>query len=66
MGVGLLLLAGVGVWLLAEGLIYAAAPDLLRRLAALLESMSAEDIRAAGLWSAALGGIVIYVAFRLS
>lgn len=66
MSAGLLILAGVGVWLLAEGLMYAAAPDLLRRLARLLEDMSTESIRSAGLWSAALGALVLYAAFRFS
>ncbi len=61
-----ILFAGVGVWLLLEGALYAAFPDLLRRLGVLLSRLTSEEVRSAGLWSAALGAIILYIALRFS
>ncbi len=59
-----LLLAGLGLWLLIEGAIYAVAPDFMRRMAALLAAMSSKDIAVAGLGSAGLGAICMVIAVR--
>lgn len=66
MDAGAILLAGVGVWLLAEGLLYAGAPDLLRRLGVLLSRLTRDEVRSAGLWSAALGALILYAALRFT
>lgn len=66
MDAGTIILAGVGMWLLAEGLLYAGAPDLLRRLGVLLSRLTTEEVRSAGLWSAALGALILYIAVRFT
>jgi len=58
------LLAGIGVWLLAEGTMCALAPDFMRSLAARLASVPARDLVLAGLGAAALGALLVTIAVR--
>ncbi|MEQ9504912.1 MAG: DUF2065 family protein [Hyphomonas sp.] len=58
------LLAGIGVWLLAEGALCALAPDFMRQLAARLSALAPRDIALAGLGVAAIGALLVTIAVR--
>lgn len=60
-----LLLAAFGLWFVIEGLAYAAAPDAMKRFLEWAARMPVPDIRSAGVWTAALGGLMLYIATRL-
>lgn len=60
------LLAGLGLWFLLEGLIYAVAPDAMKRFGAWLAAMPEASIRQSGLLSMAMGGVLIYVMVRFT
>lgn len=59
-----IVLAGLGLWFLIEGLVYAAAPDMMRRFGALLANMPEAAIRQAGLLSVGLGLVLLYAMLR--
>ena len=59
-----IILAGIGVWFLLEGAIYAIAPDAMKRFGAWLTELPEGTIRQSGLWSMAIGGILLYVMVR--
>ncbi len=59
-----LILIGIGMWLLIEGAVYAAAPDFMQRLAEYLSRMPPREIALAGIGSAAIGAIFIVIAVR--
>lgn len=59
-------LAAFGLWFLIEGLIYALAPDAMKRFLAWSAQMGAPEIRSVGLWTAILGAILLYGALRLT
>jgi uncharacterized protein len=61
-----IVLAGVGVWLLIEGALCALAPDFMRGLGARLAELPRGDLAQAGLWAAALGGLIVFAALRLT
>jgi len=60
-----LILAGFGMWFLVEGVIYALAPDAMRRFLAWAAQLPAPDLRQAGVWTAVLGALMLYVGARL-
>lgn len=59
------LLAAIGLWFAIEGLLYAAAPDTMKRMAEWLSRLPVESVRSSGIWSALLGLILFYAAIRL-
>ena len=59
-----IILAGLGLWFLLEGAIYAGAPDAMKRFGAWLAEMPEATIRQSGLWSMAIGGLLLYVMVR--
>lgn len=59
-----ILLAGLGLWLLIEGALYAFAPDAMKRFMAMLAELPIGDIRQSGLLSMALGGILFVIMLR--
>ncbi len=59
------LLAAVGLWFALEGILYAAAPDTMRRMAEWLSRLPTESVRSGGLWSGVLGLVLFYAAIRL-
>lgn len=63
---GALLLAGLGLTLLIEGLAYAIAPDAMKRLWATVRDMSSDDLRRSGLIASVIGLFMIYAVLRLS
>jgi len=59
-----IILAGIGLWFLMEGAIYATAPDAMKRFGAWLSEMPEGTIRQSGLWSMAIGGVLLYAMVR--
>ena len=59
-----IVLAGIGVWFLLEGAIYAGAPDAMKRSGAWLSEMPESTIRQSGLWSMAIGALLLYLMVR--
>lgn len=59
-----LILAGIGVWFLAEGVAYALAPESMKRFLDWAARLPVTEIRQGGLWTAALGAILLYAAVR--
>lgn len=59
-----ILLAGIGLWFLVEGLMYAAAPDAMKRLAVWLSNQPDAAVRQMGLLSVAAGVLLLYVLVR--
>lgn len=58
------LLAAIGLWLALEGIMYAAAPDMMRRMGDWLSRLPLESVRSGGIWSAILGLVLFYAAVR--
>lgn len=61
-----LALAALGLWFLIEGLIYALFPDAMQRFLDWAARMPVTEFRNAGLWTAALGAILLYIALRFT
>ena len=59
-----IILAGIGVWFLIEGAIYAGAPGAMKRFGAWLAEMPVATIRQSGVWSMAIGALLLYVMVR--
>ena len=66
MSLGALLIAGLAVALILEGLAYALAPDFMKRLAAIAQSMSRDDLRQGGLIALVCGSFALYAIYRLT
>lgn len=66
MSVGALLLAALGLMLVIEGLAYALAPDMMKRMAAMISSLSPEELRQSGLMAAIIGALIAYVVVRFA
>lgn len=66
MAAGTLILAGLGIWLLTEGLLGALAPDVVKRLSRLLSELPAGQIAVGGLGAAAIGACLLFLAVRLA
>ena len=60
----IIILAGIGMWFLLEGAIYAGMPDAMKRFGAWLSKMPENTIRQSGLWSMAIGALLLYVMAR--
>ena len=56
----------VGLVLVVEGLIYAAAPEAMKRMMAELPKLSDEQLRLIGVAAVALGVSVVWLAMRLT
>lgn len=52
---------GVGFWILMDGLIFGLMPALLRQMMLQMRDVSADDLRMAGLASACIGAVIVYV-----
>lgn len=59
-----IILAGVGLWFLLEGVMYAAAPDAMKRFGQLLSELPEHAIRQAGILSMLFGGLLLYAVVR--
>ena len=59
-----IMLAGLGLWFLAEGLMYAAAPEMMKRFGAWLANLPDEAVRQSGVLSMVLGGVLLYAMLR--
>ena len=60
-----IILAAIGLWFALEGILYAAAPETMRRMAEWLSRLPTESVRSGGSWSAILGLVLFYAAIRL-
>lgn len=59
-----IILAGIGLWFLLEGAIYAGAPAAMKRFGAWLAEMPESTVRQSGMWSMAIGALLLYVMVR--
>lgn len=59
-----IVLAGIGLWFFIEGALYAGAPDAMKRFGTWLSELPEATIRQSGLWSMAIGGLLLYVMVR--
>ena len=59
-----IILAGIGVWFLIEGAIYTGAPAAMKRFGAWLAEMPETTVRQSGMWSMAIGALLVYVMVR--
>lgn len=57
-----ILAAGVGLWLLVEGLIITLAPETVKRLTRMISDMPVRELALAGLGAAALGAVILWLA----
>jgi len=58
------MLAGLGLWLLAEGALCALAPNCVRALGARLAEIAPQALALAGLAAAAVGALLVTIAVR--
>ncbi len=61
-----LLLMGLALWFVLEGLLYAVAPEAMKQFARYLSDLPVPAIRQAGLLSVVLGGICLWLVAQLS
>ena len=52
---------GVGVWMIMDGLVFGLVPETMRRLSAMMRKARDDDLRQAGLISAAIGIVLVYL-----
>jgi len=60
----MIILAGIGLWFLIEGAMYALAPDAMKRFGDWLSNLPETSIRQAGIFSMLFGAILLYVIVR--
>lgn len=60
-----IIFAGIGLWFLIEGAIYAGVPSAMKRFGAWLAAMPEATIRQSGLMSMAIGAILLYAMVRI-
>lgn len=53
-------LTGIAFFLIIEGLVYALAPSVLRRMAQMLPQISENQLRTSGLVAVALGVLMVW------
>jgi Uncharacterized protein conserved in bacteria len=58
------LIFALGLLFAIEGLLYALAPNMMKRMAAMVLSVTSEALRQNGIFVACLGAILIYIAAR--
>lgn len=52
---------GIGVWILMDGLVFGFMPETMRRLMEHMRSATLDDLRQAGLISAAIGAVIVFM-----
>ena len=60
----IVVLVALGLLLAVEGLLYALAPNMMKRMMALVLSTPDDQIRQSGILAAAIGAVIIFVAAR--
>jgi uncharacterized protein YjeT (DUF2065 family) len=60
------ILIGLALWFLIEGLLYAAAPDAMKRFARYIAELPEAAIRQAGFLTMVLGIVFFWVVLRFS
>ncbi len=61
-----ILLAGIGLWFLLEGAMYAAAPEAMKRFGEWLSNLPDTAVRQSGLLSMATGALALYMVLRFT
>jgi uncharacterized protein YjeT (DUF2065 family) len=56
------LVTAIGLVFVIEGLLYALAPGLLKRLAVMIEQMPEESMRTNGAWAIGAGVLIVWLA----
>jgi len=59
-----IIVAGIGLWFLIEGLLYAVFPDAMKQFGAWLSELPESSIRQSGIFSAVLGLVLLYAMVR--
>lgn len=54
----------LGLLFAVEGLLYALAPNFMKRMAAMLLSLPEDQIRQSGILAAGLGAVIIFIAAK--
>lgn len=60
----MIVLAGIGLWFLIEGAMYALAPEAMKKFGDWLSQLPESSIRQAGIFSMLLGAVMLYVVIR--
>jgi len=56
-----LLAFGIGVWILIDGLVFGIMPETMSRLLEQMRQAGTDDLRQAGLISAAIGAVIVFM-----
>ncbi len=56
-----LIVFGIGTWILMDGLVFGLMPETLRRLLDYMREATLDDLRQAGLISAAIGAVIVFM-----
>ncbi|MFC6200214.1 DUF2065 domain-containing protein [Ponticaulis profundi] len=60
----LVIVVALGLLLALEGLLYAIAPEAMKRFIAMVLTMPDDQIRQSGILAAAIGAVIIFIAAR--
>lgn len=52
---------GIGVWILMDGLVFGFMPETMRRLMEQMRQARTSDLQQAGLISAAIGAVIVFM-----
>ena len=52
---------GIGVWILIDGLVFGVMPETMARLLEQMRQAGTDDLRRAGLISAAIGAVIVFM-----
>lgn len=56
-----LIVFGIGFWILMDGLVFGVMPQTLRRMLEAMRHLPSEDLRWAGLTTAAIGSVIVFL-----
>lgn len=59
-----IVLAGLGLWFIVEGAMYALSPGAMKRFGAWLSQLSDDAVRQSGLLSICIGALILYIMLR--
>lgn len=59
-----ILIVAIGLLLAVEGLLYAACPNFMKKMAAMLLAANEDQLRQSGMMAATLGAVIIYIAAK--
>ncbi len=59
-----IILAGLGLWFVVEGAMYALSPEMMKRFGAWLAQLPDDAVRQSGILSMVIGALIFYVMLR--